>query len=128
MISRAYRSASSLHRFLRGLLGGQARPFMTSSPARLLGLFQVSERLLQPIRRAIGHVRPLLTGYYTLSSLLLPPCPLPRPWTVCPRSYDAGGKVVERPELRPSAAGCSRSRLSGSRRCHGPTRNKGSGW
>src|SRR5712691_64728 len=41
---------------------------MTSSPARLLGLFQVSERLLQPIRRAIGHFRPLPTGYYTLSS------------------------------------------------------------
>src|SRR3990172_3063220 len=71
MISRAYRSASSLHRFLRGLLGGKARPFMTSSPARLLGLFQVSERLLQPIRRAIGHFRPVLTGYYTLSSLFL---------------------------------------------------------
>src|SRR3990170_1185261 len=82
MISRAYRSASSLHRFLRGLLGGKARPFMTSSPARLLGLFQVSERLLQPIRRAIGHVRPLLTGYYTLSSLFLPPWALPRPLTV----------------------------------------------
>src|SRR3990172_7231143 len=60
-----------LHRLLCGLLGGKARPFMTSGPARLLGLFQVSERLLQPIRRAIGHVRPLLTGYYTLSSLLL---------------------------------------------------------
>src|SRR3972149_6574357 len=71
MISRASRSASSLHRFLRGLLGGKARPFMTSSSARLLGLFQVSERLLQPIRRAIGHFRPVLTGYYTLSSLLL---------------------------------------------------------
>src|SRR3972149_4513989 len=71
MISRAYRSASSLHRFLRGLLGGKARPFMTSRPARLLGLFQVSERLLQPIRRAIGHFRPVLTGYYTLSSLFL---------------------------------------------------------
>jgi len=51
---------------------------MTSSPARLLGLFQVSERLLQPIRRAIGHVRPLLTGYYTLSALFLPPCRLER--------------------------------------------------
>src|SRR3989304_6278786 len=71
MISRAYRGAPSLHRFLRGLLGGKARPFMTSSPASLLGLFQVSERLLQPIRRAIGHVRPLLTGYYILSSLFL---------------------------------------------------------
>src|SRR3972149_4782175 len=44
---------------------------MTSRPARLLGLFQVSERLLQPIRRAIGHFRPVLTGYYTLSSLFL---------------------------------------------------------
>src|SRR3972149_3592191 len=73
MISRAYRSASSLHRFLRGWLGGKARPFMTSSPARLLGLFQVSERLLQPIRRAIGHIRPVLTGYYTLSFVFLPP-------------------------------------------------------
>src|SRR3990170_3323449 len=71
MISRAYRSASSLHRLLCGLLGGKARPFMTSSPARLLGLFQVSERLLQPIRRAIGHFRPVLSGYYTLSSLFL---------------------------------------------------------
>src|SRR3989337_3954514 len=94
MISRAYRSASSLHRLLCGLLGGKARPFMTSSPARLLGLFQVSERLLQPISRAIGHFRPFLTGYYTLSSLFLPPCPLPRPLTVMARPGF--------PEVRPS--------------------------
>src|SRR3972149_2033035 len=82
MISRAYRSASSLDRFLRGLLGGKARPFMTSSPARLLGLFQVSERLLQPIRRAIGHFRPVLIAYYPLSSPPLPPWALQSPWTV----------------------------------------------
>src|SRR3990172_3075930 len=106
-----------LHRLVCGLLGGKARPFMTSSPARLLGLFQVSERLLQPIRRAIGHVRPLLTGYYTLSSLLLPPWALPRPWTVIAgicktlrrlgvvgegnyQPFDAGGEGGGRAELR----------------------------
>jgi hypothetical protein len=37
------------------LLRGEARPFVTPGPSRILGLLEVSRRLIQPVPRAIRH-------------------------------------------------------------------------
>jgi hypothetical protein len=44
-----------LDRFLGGLLGGEASPFVMPRLTRMLGLLQVTEGLIEPVTSSIRH-------------------------------------------------------------------------